>query len=247
MLELFDVHTSYGHIDAVRGVSLRIEKGEIVTIIGANGSGKSTIINTVSGFLRPKSGKIQFLGKNITGMNPHKIVRLGLVQIPEGRQILATLSVQENLEMGAFCRRDGKEISEDLERIYGRFPVLAERKRQATGTLSGGEQQMLSIGRALMARPNLLMMDEPSLGLAPLILERVYQIIEELKKENTTILLVEQNANKALQAAHRGYVLETGEIVLSDRAENLLQNEKVREAYLGSQKRMKKDSAEKPL
>jgi branched-chain amino acid transport system ATP-binding protein len=236
MLEVDDIYVSYGHIDAVRGVSFNIKKGEIVTIIGANGSGKTTTINTISGILRCKKGSIQFLNKNITRMAPHNIVQLGLVQIPEGREILTTLSVRENLEMGAYCRKDKKRIQQDLEETGFRFPVLKERSKQPTGTLSGGEQQMLAIARALMARPQLLMMDEPSLGLAPLAVENIYQIIRQLKKEDITILLVEQNAKKALLTADRGYVLESGKIVLSNDAANLLLNDKVKEAYLGAEK-----------
>jgi branched-chain amino acid transport system ATP-binding protein len=238
MLAVDDLHISYGNIEAVRGVSFRIERGEIVTIIGANGSGKTTIINTISGVLRPRKGTIQFLGKNITKMPPHSIVRGALVQIPEGREILTTLNVQENLEMGAYYRKDKAQIKQDIEEIYRRFSVLGKRKRQPTGTLSGGEQQMLAIARGLMARPQLLMMDEPSLGLAPLVVENVYGIIRELKQEKITILLVEQNARKALLTSDRGYVLETGKIVLSDTARSLLSNDKVREAYLGSSKRV---------
>jgi len=238
MLEIHDVHISYGNIDAVRGVSFHIEKGEIVTIIGANGSGKTTIVNTISGILRPKKGTIQFLGKNITKMAPHNIVRSALIQIPEGREILTTLSIQENLEMGAYYRKDKTRIKQDIEEIYRRFPVLEERMKQPTGTLSGGEQQMLAIARAVMARPQLLMMDEPSLGLAPLLVENVYEIIDELKKDKITILLIEQNARKALLTADRGYVLETGKIVLSDNARRLLANDKVKEAYLGSTKQV---------
>lgn len=236
MLEVNDIYVSYGHIDAVRGVSFHIKKGEIVTIIGANGSGKTTTINTISGILRCKKGSIQFLNKNITRTAPHNIVQLGLIQIPEGREILTTLSVRENLEMGAYCRKDKKRIQQDLEETGFRFPVLKERSKQPTGTLSGGEQQMLAIARALMARPQLLMMDEPSLGLAPLAVENIYQMIRQLKKENITILLVEQNAKKALLTADRGYVLESGKIVLSNDAANLLLNDKVKEAYLGAEK-----------
>jgi len=238
MLKIHDVHISYGNIDAVRGVSFHIEKGGIVTIIGANGSGKTTIVNTISGKLRPKKGTIQFLGKDITKMAPHNIVRSALIQIPEGREILTTLSIKENLEMGAYYRKDKTRIKQDIEEIYRRFPVLEERMKQPTGTLSGGEQQMLAIARAVMARPQLLMMDEPSLGLAPLLVENVYEIIDELKKDKITILLIEQNARKALLTADRGYVLETGKIVLSDNARRLLANDKVKEAYLGSTKQV---------
>lgn len=234
MLQLNDVYTSYGHIDAVCGVSIRIRKAEVVAIIGANGSGKTTIINTLSGVIRAKSGKIHFLDNDISNMPPHRIVRLGLVQIPEGREILTTLSIKENLEMGAYCRSDKISIRQDLSRIYDLFPVLRMREKQSAGTLSGGEQQMLAIARGLMARPELLMMDEPSLGLAPLAVESVFAIINELKKEKITILLVEQNAKKALLTVDRGYVLENGRIVLEDTAENLFQNDKVRKAYLGS-------------
>jgi branched-chain amino acid transport system ATP-binding protein len=235
MLQLNDVYTSYGHIDAVCGISIRIRKAEVVTIIGSNGSGKTTIINTLSGMIRAKSGRIHFLDNDISNMPPHRIVRLGLVQIPEGRQILTTLSIEENLEMGAYCRRDKTSIRQDLTRIYDLFPILRMRKKQSSGTLSGGEQQMLAIARGLMARPELLMMDEPSLGLAPLAVESVFAIINELKKEKITIFLVEQNAKKALRAVDRGYVLENGRIVLEDTAENLFQNDKVRKAYLGSE------------
>ena len=234
MLSLADIHVSYGRINAVRGVTLEIGDGEIVTIVGANGSGKTTIINTISGILRPRKGTISFLGQEITRTAAHHIARMGLVQIPEGREILTTLSVQENLEIAANCLREKKGIQSDLEGVYTRFPILKERKKQPTGTLSGGEQQMLAIARGLMAQPKLLMMDEPSLGLAPLVVAHIFAIIGGLKKERITILLVEQNAKKALMAADRGYVLEIGKIVMADTARNLLQNAGVQEAYLGS-------------
>ena len=233
LLELDDVHVHYGVIEAVRGVSLRVEEGEIVTLIGGNGAGKTTTLKTISGVRRPSTGTITFGGRRIDALPAHKIVELGLGQAPEARRIFGRMSVRENLGMGAYGRRDRSDIDADLDRVYGLFPVLKERDRQAGGTLSGGEQQMLAIGRALMGRPKLLMLDEPSLGLAPIVVQLIFQLLAEIHAQGTTILLVEQNANQALRLADRGYVLETGVIVLEDAAEDLLGNDGVRKAYLG--------------
>jgi branched-chain amino acid transport system ATP-binding protein len=234
MLKLNEINTYYGNIQALKGVTLEIEKGEIVTLIGANGAGKSTTLMSISGLVPPRSGGIEFEGRSITDMTPNDIVALGICQVPEGRRIFPYLSVVENLDMGAFLRKDKSEIAKDLEYVLTLFPILAERRNQAGGTLSGGEQQMLAISRALMARPRLLLLDEPSLGLAPLVVKRIFEIIEKINTEsNTTIFLVEQNANLALKVAHRGYVMENGRVTLSDTAENLLANEEVRKAYLG--------------
>ena len=233
MLSVNDIHTYYGNIQALKGVSFRVREGEIVTLIGANGAGKSTILMSLSGVHPPKRGQIAFLGQDITRMQPDGIVRMGISQVPEGRRIFPHLTVAENLLMGSYTRRDDDTVKEDVEKIYGLFPVLRERSRQDGGTLSGGEQQMLAIGRALMARPKLLLLDEPSLGLAPIVVEKIFQIIEEINGQGTTVLLVEQNAYMALNIAHRGYVIETGRVVLEDEARALLANEKVKEAYLG--------------
>lgn len=233
MLELRDVHSYYGHIHALKGISLSVEKGEIVTLIGANGAGKTTTLRTISGLLHPRHGSIWLDGERLDGLPPDIIVRRGVGQSPEGRQIFPRLTVMENLEMGAYTRNDKEGIRRDLEHVFGLFPRLAERRNQPGGTLSGGEQQMLAIGRALMCRPRVLLLDEPSMGLAPLLVETIFNIIRELNREGTTILLVEQNAAKALAVAHRGYVIETGHIVLSDNAANLRQNDLVRKAYLG--------------
>ncbi|MCL6510525.1 MAG: ABC transporter ATP-binding protein [Anaerolineae bacterium] len=233
MLELRDVHSYYGHIHALKGISLSVEKGEIVTLIGANGAGKTTTLRTISGLLHPRHGSIWLDGERLDGLPPDIIVRKGVGQSPEGRQIFPRLTVMENLEMGAYTRNDKEGIRRDLEHVFGLFPRLAERRNQPGGTLSGGEQQMLAIGRALMCRPRVLLLDEPSMGLAPLLVETIFNIIRELNREGTTILLVEQNAAKALAVAHRGYVIETGHIVLSDNAANLRQNDLVRKAYLG--------------
>lgn len=234
MLELREVQTYYGNIQALKGVSLRVEEGEIITLIGANGAGKSTTLMSVCGIAPPRAGQIVFRGEPIHGRTPDEIVALGISQVPEGRRIFPLLTVAENLDMGAFLRRDKGGIKEDLTHVYGLFPILAERRNQAGGTLSGGEQQMLAISRALMARPRLLLLDEPSLGLAPLIVKRIFEIVRRINQEGgTTIFLVEQNANLALQLAHRGYVMETGRITLEDRADRLLVNEDVRRAYLG--------------
>jgi branched-chain amino acid transport system ATP-binding protein len=233
ILKLEDVHTFYGSIQALKGISLEVHRGEIVTLIGANGAGKSTTLRSINGLNTPREGTIFFEGKNITRRRPHEIVQRGISQSPEGRRLFPHMSVVENLEMGAFQRKDRSGIREDMDRVYGLFPRLAERKSQKAGTMSGGEQQMCAIGRALMARPKLLMLDEPSLGLAPIFVEKIFEIIHEINEQGTTILLVEQNALMALDAAQRGYVLETGRVVLTDDAKSLRQNEQVRKTYLG--------------
>lgn len=233
MLEIENVHTYYGNIHALKGVSLTVDKGEIVTLIGANGAGKSTTLKTVSGLLRPRQGFIRLDGEDLTRYPPHEIVAKGVVQVPEGRRVFGRLTVTENLEMGAFTINDQRLISENMERVFTLFPRLKERRKQVAGTLSGGEQQMLATGRALMANPRILLMDEPSMGLAPVLVDNIFETIRELHGGGTTILLVEQNARMALQVSSRGYVLQTGTIVLSDTAENLRQNEMVRKAYLG--------------
>ncbi|WP_315374297.1 ABC transporter ATP-binding protein [uncultured Selenomonas sp.] len=233
MLKIDNIHVYYGAIHALKGVSLEVHKGEIVTLIGANGAGKSTTLRTVSGLLAPKSGGISFLGENIAGMPAHEIVKHGISQVPEGRRIFAEMSVQENLEMGAFTRKDKAGVEKDFEIVYNRFPRLKERRKQQAGTLSGGEQQMLAMGRALMSRPKLLLLDEPSMGLAPLLIKEIFSIIEDINHEGTTVLLVEQNANMALSIAHRAYVMETGRITLQGAAKELAASEDVRKAYLG--------------
>lgn len=232
LLDVRQIHTYYGNIHALKGISLHIDRGEIVTLIGANGAGKSTTLNTISGLLRPRSGSILYEGQELTKVPAYKTVTLGLSQAPEGRRIFPRMSVRENLEMGAYSRT-GKSLKEDFDRVYELFPVLRERQSQPGGTLSGGEQQMLAIGRALMARPKLLMLDEPSMGLAPMLVEKIFDIIKEINGQGTTILLVEQNAHAALEISHRGYVIETGSIALSGSSQDLLQNPLVREAYLG--------------
>jgi len=233
MLEINDINVYYGAIHAIKGVSLRVDEGEIVTLIGANGAGKSTTLRTISGLLKPKTGTIKFLGKDIAGMPANKIVREGISQVPEGRRIFAEMTVMENLELGAFIRNDKEEIEKDFKVIFGRFPRLEERKLQLAGTLSGGEQQMLAMGRALMSRPKLLLLDEPSMGLAPLLIREIFNIIVDINKTGTTVLLVEQNANMALSIANRAYVLETGRITLSGDAKELAASEDIRKAYLG--------------
>jgi branched-chain amino acid transport system ATP-binding protein len=233
LLKLDDVHTYYGTIEAIKGISLEVHEGEIVTLIGANGAGKSTTLRSIQGINRPKRGSIRFNGTDIVGHPPHEIVRLGISQSPEGRRLFARMTVLENLEMGAFQRQDKSGVREDVERVFGLFPRLAERRAQKAGTLSGGEQQMCAMGRALMARPKLLLLDEPSMGLAPVLVERIFEIITEINQQGTTILLVEQNALMALDIATRGYVLETGAVALSDEASALRTNERVRKAYLG--------------
>jgi branched-chain amino acid transport system ATP-binding protein len=234
MLEVKNIKTYYGNIQALKGVSIEISEGEIITLIGANGAGKSTTLMSISGIVPPRSGEIFFLGKPIQDLSPNQIVALGICQVPEGRRIFPYLTVTENLDMGAFLRNDTAEIKNDMSYIFDLFPILAERRSQTGGTLSGGEQQMLAVARALMARPRLLLLDEPSLGLAPLVVKQIFQIIEKINAENkTTIFLVEQNANLALKVAHRGYVMENGLITLSDTSKNLLANEEVKTAYLG--------------
>ena len=234
MLELKNLQTFYGSIQALKGVSIEISEGEIITLIGANGAGKTTTLMSVCGIVPPRTGEILFMGQPIHKLTPNLIVSLGISQVPEGRRIFPYLTVRENLDMGAFLRTDKDGIKQDMEYIFELFPILAERRHQAGGTLSGGEQQMLAISRALMARPRLLLMDEPSLGLAPLVVKQIFEIIRKVNTENnTTIFLVEQNANLALKVAHRGYVMETGRITLADSAEKLLADEKVKKAYLG--------------
>jgi branched-chain amino acid transport system ATP-binding protein len=234
LLEVQDVHTFYGNIEALKGISLDVEEGEVVTLIGSNGAGKSTTLRSISGLTPPRQGSIRFEGREIGETPPQDIVRLGISQAPEGRRILPRMTVRENLELGAFLRKDSDGISSDMERVFDLFPRLKEREKQKGGTLSGGEQQMLAIGRALMASPRLLMMDEPSMGLAPILVERIYETIAEINEQGTTILLVEQNANYALDVSHRGYVLETGTIALHDRSDALRENADVQKAYLGA-------------
>ena len=233
LLELDDVHTYYGTIEAIKGISLTVQEGEVVTLIGANGAGKSTTLRSIQGINKPKRGRILFNGEDIVGRPPHEIVRLGISQSPEGRRLFARMTVLENLEMGAFQRTDKSGVGDDIERVFGLFPRLAERRAQKAGTLSGGEQQMCAMGRALMARPKLLLLDEPSMGLAPVLVERIFEIVTEINSQGTTILLVEQNALMALDVAKRGYVLETGVVALTDDAAALRTNERVRKAYLG--------------
>lgn len=233
ILEVNDINVFYGAIHAIKGISLSVDAGEIVTLIGANGAGKSTTLRTISGLLHPKTGTISFLGKRIDEMKANLIVQEGISQVPEGRKIFAEMTVMENLELGAFIRTDQKEINEDLKMVFTRFPRLEERRDQLAGTLSGGEQQMLAMGRALMSRPKLLLLDEPSMGLAPLLIREIFSIIVDINKTGTTILLVEQNANMALSIANRAYVLETGRITLSGDAKELAASEEIRKAYLG--------------
>ena len=233
MLVLQTVHSAYGNIRALRGVSLTVERGEVVTLIGSNGAGKTTTLRTIMGLLVPRAGQITLEGQRIEGLATDRIVRLGIAQSPEGRRIFPRMSVLENLEMGAFARRDRAQIPADLEHVFSLFPRLKERLLQRAGTLSGGEQQMLAMGRALMARPKVLLLDEPSMGLAPIFVEAIFNIIRAINAEGTTILLVEQNARMALQVAHRGYVLQSGEIVLHDTASALLRSDVVRKSYLG--------------
>lgn len=233
MLEVENLNVYYGAIYALKGISFRVNQGEIVALIGANGAGKSTTLNTVSGILRPREGKVVYENEDITQTAADQIVQKGIVQVPEGRKIFATLTVQENLEMGAFTRKDKKEIEGSMENVFQRFPRLAERRSQLGGTLSGGEQQMLAIARGLMSRPRLMLLDEPSMGLAPLLVEQIFSIIQDINKQGTSICLVEQNAQMALSIADRAYVLETGQVVLEGPGHDLLQNEMVMEAYLG--------------
>jgi len=234
MLQLKDIHTYYGNIQALKGITLTVSEGEIVTLIGANGAGKSTTLMSICGIVPPRKGEILFEGRPIHAVSPDRIVGRGICQVPEGRRIFPYLTVLENLDMGAFLRRDKAAVQRDTDYVLGLFPILAQRRHQAGGTLSGGEQQMLAIARALMARPRLLLLDEPSLGLAPLVVGRIFDIVRQINAENnTTILLVEQNANLALKVAHRGYVMENGRIILEDSAERLMANDQVRKAYLG--------------
>jgi branched-chain amino acid transport system ATP-binding protein len=233
LLELRDLHAGYGRIEVLKGISLTVDEGEIVTLIGANGAGKTTTLMTISGVLRPRSGSMRFAGRELAHVPAHEVVALGIAQAPEGRKIFPRLSVLENLQIGAFTRSDLDGIARDIERVYELFPILAERRHQAGGTLSGGEQQMVAVGRALMARPKLLMLDEPSLGLAPLVVKKIFEVIAELNQQGVTILLVEQNARMALKLANRGYVLETGELIIQGAARELLDDPRVRSAYLG--------------
>jgi branched-chain amino acid transport system ATP-binding protein len=235
LLDVKDIHVFYGNIEAVKGMSFHVDKGEIVSLIGANGAGKTTTLRTVSGLLRPGEGAIFYEGQRIDLLPAHEIVGLGVAQSPEGRRIFPRMSVRENLDMGAFIRRDAAGQREDMDRIMDLFPILKERARQAAGTLSGGEQQMLAMGRALMARPRLLLLDEPSMGLAPIVVQTIFDTIRDINDQGMTVLLVEQNAAQALSLAHRGYVIETGRIVLEDEARALLENEQVRKAYLGEE------------
>lgn len=234
MLKLNDIHTYYGNIHALKGISLEVKEGEVISLIGANGAGKSTTLMTISGVVPAKQGTVEFKGKDITRTGSDEIVKSGICQVPEGRRIFPYLSVAENLDMGAFLRNDKEGIKKDMDYVYGLFPILSNRRNQAGGTLSGGEQQMLAISRALMSRPKVLLLDEPSLGLAPIIIRQIFDIIKQINEEQkTTIFIVEQNANLALKAAHRGYVMENGAITMSDTGENLLANEDIKKAYLG--------------
>jgi branched-chain amino acid transport system ATP-binding protein len=234
LLEVTDIHTFYGNIEALKGVTVEVEEGECVTLIGSNGAGKSTTLRSVSGLTPPRQGSIRFNGREITETPPQDIVAMGVAQSPEGRHVFPRMTVNENLLLGAYLRRDHAEIASDLERVYDLFPRLKERERQKGGTMSGGEQQMLAIGRALMARPTLLLLDEPSMGIAPILVERIYETIAEINRQGTTILLVEQNANFALDVSSRGYVLETGRVALADQSAALRENPEVQRAYLGA-------------
>ncbi|HIT67331.1 MAG TPA: ABC transporter ATP-binding protein [Candidatus Merdisoma merdipullorum] len=233
MLEIKDIEVFYGVIQAIKGVSFEVNEGEIIALIGANGAGKTTTLQTITGLISPKKGQIFFEGQDITHIPAHKIVSMGMAHVPEGRRVFAQLSVLDNLKLGAFTRKDKEEVEETLIRVYKRFPRLEERKNQIAGTLSGGEQQMLAMGRALMSHPKILLMDEPSMGLSPIFVNEIFDIIQEVSKSGTTVLLVEQNAKKALSIADRGYVLETGRIVLEGNAKELLDNDQVKKAYLG--------------
>lgn len=233
MLEVKDLEVYYGVIQAIKGVSFHVDQGEVIALIGANGAGKTTILHTVTGLLAPKKGSVYFEGKEITKMPAHKIVSLGMAHVPEGRRVFAELSVYENLKMGAYTRKDRSEIEATLEKVYERFPRLKERRNQMAGTLSGGEQQMLAMGRALMSRPKIILMDEPSMGLSPIMVNEIFDIIRSVSESGTTVLLVEQNAKKALSIADRAYVLETGKIVLEGKAKDLLEDDSIKKAYLG--------------
>jgi branched-chain amino acid transport system ATP-binding protein len=234
MLKINNLHVHYGNIHAIKGMDVEINKGEIISLIGANGAGKTSTLHAISKLISPSDGKIEFLGEDITGKSATDIVRMGLIQVPEGRRVFANMTVMENLELGAYLRTDKKQIADDLERIFNRFPRLYERRAQLSGTLSGGEQQMLAMGRALMASPKLLLLDEPSMGLAPLLIKEVFEIVKEINKDlGITVLLVEQNANMALKISDRAYVIETGNVIMSGDAKDILEDDAVREAYLG--------------
>ena len=233
MLEVKDLEVSYGMIQAIKGISFEVNKGEVIALIGANGAGKTTTLHTITGLLSPKNGSVIFEGEDITKIPAHKIVSMGMAHVPEGRRVFADLSVYENLKLGAYTRKDKENLNKDLENIYKRFPRLAERKNQSAGTLSGGEQQMLAMGRALMSKPSIILMDEPSMGLSPILVNEIFDIIESISKSGTTVLLVEQNAKKALSIADRAYVLETGKIVTSGKASELLEDDSIKKAYLG--------------
>lgn len=233
MLEVKDLEVYYGMIQAIKGISFEVNKGEVIALIGSNGAGKTTTLHTITGLLSPKKGSVMFEGKDITKIPAHKIVSMGMAHVPEGRRVFADLSVYENLKLGAYTRKDKENLNKDLESIYERFPRLAERKNQSAGTLSGGEQQMLAMGRALMSKPSIILMDEPSMGLSPILVNEIFDIIESISKSGTTVLLVEQNAKKALSIADRAYVLETGKIVTSGKASELLENDSIKKAYLG--------------
>lgn len=233
MLEVKDLEVYYGMIQAIKGISFEVNKGEVIALIGANGAGKTTTLHTITGLLSPKKGSVMFEGKDITKIPAHKIVSMRMAHVPEGRRVFADLSVYENLKLGAYTRKDKENLNKDLESIYERFPRLAERKNQSAGTLSGGEQQMLAMGRALMSKPSIILMDEPSMGLSPILVNEIFDIIESISKSGTTVLLVEQNAKKALSIADRAYVLETGKIVTSGKASELLENDSIKKAYLG--------------
>ncbi len=235
MLKVENLHVYYDAIHAIKGVSLNVSQGEIVTLIGANGAGKTTILRTISGLEKAREGKIEYLGKDITSQQAHDIVKIGISQVPEGRRVFTNMSVTENLELGAYLSKDRKAKSDSLKRVFEHFPRLYERRIQIAGTLSGGEQQMLAMGRALMSKPKLMMLDEPSMGLAPILVRQIFSIIKEIHKEGTTILLIEQNANMALSIAHRGYVLETGKIVMQGSVHELMASEEIKNAYLGGE------------
>ncbi len=233
VLEVRDIHTYYGNIHALKGISIKVEAGEVVTLIGRNGAGKSTTLKTISGVLKPRTGSVYFEGKRIDQVEPDEVVKMGIAQSPEGRRIFSRMTVLENLEMGAYSRKDRTGIQSDMERVFMLFPRLKERLNQKGGTMSGGEQQMLAIGRSLMSRPKVLLLDEPSMGLSPILVETIFGVIRDINRDGTTVLVVEQNALMALQVAHRGYVLQTGTIVMEDTSKNLMQSELVRKAYLG--------------
>ena len=233
MLEVKNLHVHYGVIEAIKGIDFEVNKGEVIALIGANGAGKTTILHTISGLITPTEGTVTFEGNNITKVAGHKIVSMGMAHVPEGRRVFQQLSVLQNLKMGAYTRKDKKEIEDTLQMVYSRFPRLAERKNQLAGTLSGGEQQMLAMGRALMSHPSIILMDEPSMGLSPIFVNEIFDIIKEVSAQGTTVLLVEQNAKKALSIADRAYVLETGKIVLSGKASDLLNDDSIKRAYLG--------------